>query len=363
MSNPTETLIEESIVTEPVVAVLEEKRCEWQPTDEDGRPIGAKQVIKYTSPEELQAKFQEQNNLLIRKLRSETKKNRLGIVTTDEIDETAQRQVIPVQFTPGQLTGEQRAKLAQDILDPDTFDTAITTVFETVSGFKAGDLRDTISELRQDNSDLKASREVDKFLYKNPDYVVVPENFEAITNWMLRYQLAPVAANFQKAYDTLRASDLLVTSLEVFPQPTYTPPAVVVTPTVVTEEVVPDGIREELPAENVLPIEVIPTRAEPVAEPKPVAARVPTGLNNRTSTASGTSAPALADTVVYEYIQRDSQGRQVGEKRVFSGLKAIDMMPSDEYKRRLLYEKGFAGKVKQLQDAADKRAFEKRQGR
>ena len=136
-----ETLLEEQPVVVETPVVLEEKRYEYQPTDEDGRPIGAKQVIKYTTTEELTFKLQEQNTLLIRKLRSETKKNRLGIQDAEVIDEAAPRLRNPIEFKPGQLSPEQRAQLSRDILDPDTFDTAITTIFESAVGIKANDLR------------------------------------------------------------------------------------------------------------------------------------------------------------------------------------------------------------------------------
>lgn len=370
MGTPNEEIIiEQPPVIETPAVVLEEKRYEYQPTDSDGRPIGNKQVIKYSTQEELIAKLQEQSIHQIRKMRELTKKNRLGIIDAEEVDPTAPRFVPPTQFAAGQLTPQQRYQLAQDILDPETFDTAITTVFETVSGFKANELRTTLTDLQQDNSNLKAQIEADKFLARNPDYVVVEDNQTAITNWMLRHNLAPVAANFQKAYDTLSTAGVLITSLEVIPDAVYTPPvAFTPDPVIVPNEQVIEEevhIREELPQENILPLEPIAQVQTPEtpASLKPVVARVPTGLNKGNSGSGGQSPALPGDTITYEYIQRDGNGRQIGEKRVFTGLKAIDAMPSEEYKRRLFQEKGFAAKVKALQDAADKRAFDKRQGR
>ncbi len=93
----------------------------------------------------------------------------------------------------------------------------------------------------------------------------------------------------------------------------------------------------------------------PVAEtPKPVVSRVPSGLNKGNSGASGPSTP-LGDEIVYEYIQKDGQGRQIGEKRVFKGLAAINAMPAEEYKRRLLSDKSFVNKVEKLEADALKR--------
>ena len=62
---------------------------------------------------------------------------------------------------------------------------------------------------------------------------------------------------------------------------------------------------------------------------------------------------------MYEFVQRDGKGIQIGEKRVFKGLAAIDAMPSDEYKRRLLSDRSFAGKVEKLEAEAAKKRRER----
>lgn len=351
---------EEIILTEPVsttvetpVATLPEQRYEYQPTDADGRPVGGKQVIKYTSQDELIFKLQEQNTQLIRKLREETKNNRLGISTPEKIDDSAPRFKNIVKFEPQVLTKEQRVQLSRDLLDEDTFDTAVTTIFESASGIKAQDLRTTLTDLQQDNMNLKAQREADKFTAKNPEYIGCPENVQALTNWMLRYDLAPVAENFQKAYDTLRSADLLVTSLEVTPAPVYTPSVPAFVPDPVVENQTPlveEHVREEIPVENQVPLETV---IEPVVA-KPVVSRVPTGLNRGNSGTAGAVTP-LADEIVYEYIQRDGQGRQVGEKKVFKGLAAVNAMSGDEYKRRMFTDKNFIRTVEKLEAEAAKR--------
>ena len=76
----------EQVIEQPV-----EKIYKYQPTDETGRPIGGVQVIKYTTPEELADKLRDQNVLLVRKLREQTRKVRLGVVEEEEISEDAQR--------------------------------------------------------------------------------------------------------------------------------------------------------------------------------------------------------------------------------------------------------------------------------
>lgn len=353
MSSPNEEIVSTdpvTVVEDAPVALLPEQRYEYQPTDADGRPIGGKQVIKYTSQDELLFKLQQQNVELIRKLREETKNNRLGISTPETIDDSAPRFKTPTKFEPQVLTKEQRVQLSRDLLDEDTFDTAVTTIFESASGIKAQDLRTTLTDLQQDNMNLKAQREADKFTAKNTEYIGCPENVQAITNWMLRYDLAPVAENFQKAYDTLKASDLLVTSLEVTPAPVYTPPAPAFTPepVVLEQPLIEEHVREEIPAAN-LPEAVV----EPVAV-KPVVSRVPTGLNRGNSGTAGAVVP-LGEEIVYEIIQRDGQGRQVGPAIRHTGLKAVAAMPSDEYRRRMMSDKNFIRTVEKLEAEAAKR--------
>lgn len=345
-SNETETLVptEEQVITAPVVPDAPvEQLFEYQPTDDDGRPLGGRQVIKYTDPAELPYKLAEQNTLLLRKLRQETRKNRLGISEQDAISEDAPRYKQPISFKPRELTGDERYQLSRDLIDPDTFDKAQSTLFEAATGIAVNDLRETLVSLQNDNLAIKAEREADRFMAQNPAYVKCPENSEAITGWMSRYGLAPVVENFQKAYDTLLSSGVLVTSVEVIPQTSYTPPAPVAAP--VTEPV-NEPTREEIPVEN----QVVP----PAPVEKPVVSRVPTGLSKNNSSDAGTPRP-IGDDIVYEYIQRDKDGRQVGEKRIFKGHAAINAMPSEEYKRRLLHERGFADKVEKLNNESQKR--------
>ncbi len=329
------------------VVVPEEKRYEYQPTDDDGRPIGGKQVIKYTTSEELAEKLSEQNTLLLRKLRKETRNNRLGIFEKETIEDAAPRMREPIHFEKRVLSNEERYKLSQDILDPENFDKAVETVFEAAIGTSADVLTSTINDLQSESFALKIQREADKFSKDNPDYIICEENGQAIANWLARYNLAPVATNFQKAYNTLRDAGVLVTSLEIVRS---TSP--VVAPVVTEPPVLEEPARQEIPLES--PAVVDPVVVPPVT---PVVSRVPGALSRSNSSDAGVTPPTPGSDIVYEYIQRDGKGNQVGAPRVYTGLAAIDAMPSEEYKRRLLTEKGFAAKVEKLEtEAAKKRS-------
>lgn len=324
----------EAEATAPAVPV--ELTFEYQPTDENDLPIGGKQVIKYTDPAELPFLLAKQNTLLVRKLREQQRKLRLGIVENDTIDDGAQRLPKSIELKSKTLTPEQRAQLSRDILDEDTFDKAITTVFETAIGVSADEFRKDYNELREDNQNLKAIREVEVFQAKNPDYIVCDENAHALVNWLVRYNLALTAANFQLAFNTLKEAGVLITTLSRVQNPSYVAAVLPVEETIVENL---DGVREEIPGlenEVIEPITIVEDhpalheQAPVLPAAKPVS-RVPLSLNRNTS--SGNEAPIAAsvgDQLVYKFVHPTTK-----QETVYTGQKALDAMPSDEYKRRM----------------------------
>jgi hypothetical protein len=323
MSEVIEVIEQVVPVEVPVVEVipeLPELKYEFQPEDENGGPIGGLHVIKYRTHEELATKLREQNVLLIRKLRSETRKNRMGIVDNETIPEEAPRFPTPIEFKPRELTNDERYDISRKLLDPTTALEATSTLLEASIGGSLKQFGETIRDVQQDNIRLRAKVEADSFVADNPTYFKCKENWEAMTSWMLRYDLAPVKSNFQKAYDTLKLHDAIVEA------PTrHEPVPVVVEPVAV------------------VPVEVIiPT---PVTEP--IAVRVATGLTRASASDVGTSPRAGSD-IVYELRQPD------GSKTVLTGLAALNAMPSDDYKRLLLTDPTFGKKVDKLEADARK---------
>jgi hypothetical protein len=311
---PVEAIEAPAPVVEAPVPV-ELLRYEYQPTDEQGRPLGAKQVIKYTNPDELASKLTEQNTLLIRKLRQETRKNRLGIMDAETISDEAPRFEEPVSFAPRVLSPDERLAISRDLLDPEKFDEASDKLFEAKMGAKPELLGRTIAELQEDRIRARAKTECDAFVGDNPDYVKCQENFEAITGWMVRYGLAPVKTNFQKAYDKLRYEGVLIENYAE-PQPDEPQP---------------------IPAPAPAPVAPAPAPVAPA--PAPVK-RIPTGLSRNDADDTGTSRP-VGDEIMYEVVVG-------GKKRVFTGLAAINAMPADEYKRRVMSDPSFAKAEAQL---------------
>jgi hypothetical protein len=327
----------------PVVTEPEEKTYMYQPTDDEDRPLGGKQVIKYRTEAELIEKMRKQNTELIRKLREVTKKQRLGISETEAIPDEAVRFDTPIEFTPRDLSPDERVQLSRDLLDPEKFGEASSTLFEATVGAKPEVLRNTLTRLQVNDLRIMAKNESDAFVAANPDYHKCQENFETITNWMLKYNLKPVRENFQLAYDRLKEAGLLLSAPKVREEAPAAPPLepVIPAPAVTAPAVV-------TPA-NTQPVEDQPSRItteEPPQAKRPVVA-IPTGLT-RNQGSDAIPVRPIGDEIVYEHIVRDGTGKPTGETKVYTGLAAIERMPSDEYKRRVNHDKNFQQKVEKL---------------
>lgn len=305
----------EAPALEPVA--LPELQYAYQPTDENNRPLGGKQVLKYRTQDELIAKMQEQNILLIRKLRVETRNNRLGIHEPEETVTDAQRERALVQFNQRELTPDERYQLSKDMVDPEKFDEVRDAIFESALGVKPEELRSTLMQLQDDNREYKAVRESELFMGANPTYYKCLENGQAIASWMRRHELAFVQANYQKAYDTLRKAGVMVESAAEIAEPVIVPVL-------------------EPPAIVIAPVEHPP-------------AHIPSGLTRENAADVGVSKP-VGEDLIYEVGEGPS-------KRVFKGLAAVNAMPADVYKHHVLHTKGFNEKVKKLEaEVAAKRA-------
>lgn len=313
------------VLVEPIESVVipevEEKIYTYQPKDEEGRPIGGKQVIKYRTQDELTDKFSEQNTLLIRKLREETRKNRLGILENEEIAPEATRFSGPVSFTPRQLTNDERYQISLDLMDPEKQVEAQAKLIEASIGARPDVIGATLRDLQEENLKNRAIAEANAFTAETPEYYLCQKNYESLVSWMVRYDLAPVRDNFRRAYEALSTQNLLILAPES-------------APIQVAEPVVVSQIVETIPA-------VLPDYTP----------RLSSGLTRET-TSDTTPTKVLGDDIVYDQVRN-------GQTIRHTGMAAVNAMSSDEYGRRVKRDPGFAKKV-------DKLAFEiqkARQGR
>src|SRR5579859_225825 len=265
---------------EPVIEAepeLPELVYEYQPTDDEGRPMGGKQVIKYRKPEELPEKLREQNVLILRKLREVTRKNRLGIVETETLPEDAKRYPKLIELKPKELTPEERVKLSRDILDPDRFDEVQDEIFASRFGVKPDQFRESYQDMQERLSIIQGQQEVASFMQANPSYYPCDHNRNTIVNWLAKNNLALVRDNFQLAYDTLR---------EFMVSPSPAPPSSNAPIDIVTEQPTPVA----QPPEEIQP------------GPPPAPRRVATGITKAQASDNVAPAKVIGDDIIYEVI-------------------------------------------------------------
>ena len=298
----SEPVVALSEIIEPVVAhIPEEKRYSYQPTDEQGRALGGRQVIIYTNEQELVEKMTKNSIELIRKLRSVTRDNRLGKFTSEELPTEFEKMPPTVQFTEKPLTAEERYSISQDLNDPSKFDSARDRLLESGIGATPKQLRETLNQQQMTTQQLLARQNAQEWMGNHPEFYPCAENINTICDWMVKNGLPPTVKNFEFAQTKMDESGLLLSS----PIVREVPP----TPAPVVEPVVETVPKPQVPV-------VEPTRISEVPRPQENRqARVHSGLNNRT-------APVNAGTISTSATAALTLGD-------------IDRMSSDEYRKNL----------------------------
>jgi hypothetical protein len=305
------------IEQEPVVAPVVEQpelRYEYQPTDEHGRTLGGKQVIKYRTPDELAEKLRDQNIELVRKLRQVTREQRLGIAPKEELPNDLELMPKSVEYKELPLSIEERYALSQDLNDPEKFEAARDKLFESATGVAPKDFREQQNAQQFTVQQLLARTNAQQFFDAHPEFYVCEENLEVTTDWMIKNGLQPTVRNFELAQSKMQEAGLLVAS-PIVREEAPTPHAAPAQP----------AAAENTASNSQTPVEPA-TRISSDAQPQPKRqAQVPSGLNSRLASTTG----------------------PVSEPRTMS-LADIDRMPSDEYKRRLT-DPAFAKLVNELE--------------
>lgn len=294
--------------TTPVVEQPKEFVYRYQPRDAAGNPLGGEQVVKYDgTPEDLGNKMADNNSRLIALNRDLNKKVRLSNSFVDTIPANAPRfDPSKYELKPEPLTAEERMQLVQDIQDPEKFDEVGRRFVRATVG-DPDVLRTRIARIEQRLDRSNVHEEALAFRRSRPDYYPTNDNLQTLAAWIEKNQLDPIKENFELAYDTLK--DVL----ETRPAPA------------------PVSVQPVVPAQPVTPAQpVAPAQTAPV---RPVSS----GLTRSNGSDSGPVS-------------------NVGITR-----QELEKMTGDEYKKRLLHEKGFREKVEALDRAeAERRAATRR---
>jgi hypothetical protein len=303
------TPVEVAAIPEVVAPTPVEQRYEYQPTDEQGRPMGGKQVIKYTTQDELTTRLVEQNSQILRQLRKVNRNARLGITEAESIPDSAQRfDMNLLELKPKDLNVDERFQLTQDLNDPEKFVAARDKLVESALGISGADLAKALNEQKLATLQVMAKQNFDIFVEGSNGFYDDNDNRKTLTDWMFKNKLAPTVENFTTAFSSLTSAGLLNEAPVVRPEP------------------VPVVEPAPKPQEPV----VAEVRIDPTPQPQAKRqSQVPSGLNERVSSAAG---PVSVD------------GPSVT-------LADIDRMTPDEYKAKMK-NPAFIKLVNDLEQAA-----------
>jgi hypothetical protein len=285
---------------------------EYQPLDDHGRALGAKQVFRGKDAQEVLDKVAKAHQESIKLTRELKRKNRLGLLDGDEIPDTVVRMGQPAEGEES-LTVEQRLEKVES--------TSIA---------------------------LQAKSEAELFRQMNPSYYPCQENFETITNWMVKYNLAPVCDNFQFAFNKLSEVGLLLSAPIVREEPVSE---------VKPEETIPVNTNLETVVDSRI-TETTQSQQNRVVKPASGLTRdiasngTPVLSNNKAADQISYTVPAIVETD-----RKTGIARVMREAKTYTGKTALDKMPADEYKRRLYQDPGF----KKAVDALDAQASQQEQ--
>jgi hypothetical protein len=279
-------------VAAPVVVPDEEFVYSYQPMDEYNRPLGSVQVFKGANAQEVLDKVANAHKESIKMARELKRKNRLGILDDENIPENVVR-------------NQEDEALSQLSVE------------------------DRLVKVEEENSILRARAEAELFRQTTPQYYPCRENFETLTSWMVKNNLAPVRENFDYAFQKLSEVGLLLAA------------------PIVREAIQP------VPQEPVAPAIPANTQPEPVqasritetvqAQQPRTAVRPASGLTKSTASDADIipSKVTAVDQIVYVAPAKvitakdGSIQRVIKEGTTYKGQAALDNMPADEYRRRL----------------------------
>ena len=308
-----------------VPAELPEKLYEYTITDDNGKPIGGKQVFKYRTTEELVEKLRD-SNIHVRRMAQKLKEDKI-LNGTDVPENATPAAVLGLRPTLGEA---ERKVWEEKLQDP-------ATAAQAQYQLDRDDDHAAHNSLVQSNYQNSVLLALETFKNRNRDYIASNDNAVKLIGFIERRGLDPTdARNYQRAYDTLRESDLLST-----PAPNQSIPPVLVeeAPKVREEKTVPNPqvpveatarISPEVPPQETRPVTpaVVPA-VTPVAPP-------PTGLSNADIQTDGEpSEESIENQLVYRRILKDGAGKPTGVVETYKGIEALKNMPSPEYKKLL----------------------------
>jgi hypothetical protein len=269
-----------------VEAPAAEQVYEYQATDEQGRPLGGKQVIKYKTQQELVDKLAQNHTEAMRLNRKLKQDQVLGTKPEFELDDASLERDDFVELKPRELTTDERFLISQDPSSPQ----ARKLLFESEFGAPPETVRNTINKTRQDAFTVRAQEEAKAFVESTPEFFPCDENSKVLMSLIFKHKLAPTKTNFRSVYQKAKAAGLLLE------------------PPTVTSDAPANTQPEDVPSSRI-------TAPETSATKRPTTS---SGLNRTNSSSSG-----------------DGRANSAGKPKVYSKAEQA-RMSAEEYKKLVL---------------------------
>jgi hypothetical protein len=189
-------------------------RYEWQPTLDDGTPIGGVQVVEDETYYGLIQKQADNYNHLYRKNRELLRKEKLEGKAPDGAAMAPQ----PVSFQPRALTAEERYRLSRELHDPEKVDAALDLALEAKFGAKPKSVSDTVNSNASYAALLHAEQQAAAWKDMHPEYHASVKNNNDIVSWVKNRNMNITIENLDKALEDL------LPALEVSPSVARTIP-------------------------------------------------------------------------------------------------------------------------------------------
>jgi hypothetical protein len=231
-------------VVPPVVPPVK-KKYQIQPTDKEGRAIGAPHVYYYTDEADLNRQLSETVGNGTRKIREMALGNPVKITAPEGAElEEDDSEPIP-EFKPRELTADEKFAIANKLRDPATMVEAYDELTLARTGAKPEDIAKLQHKMakdaqkaKDDAAKVRARTEALTFQERHPEFVTNEANANAMMTYLTSRKMAVVLKNFEIAYKALTDDGLLILKE---PEPEPEPVVVVPEPAPVprTEEPAP----------------------------------------------------------------------------------------------------------------------------
>ena len=214
---PEEVEVQDQPEIPPVIVAPVKKKYTIQPTDKEGRAIGAPHVYYYTDEADLNRQLSETVGNGTRKIREMALGNPVKITAPEGAElEEDDSEPIP-EFKPRELTADEKFSIANKLRDPATLVEGYDELTLARTGAKPEDIAKLQHKMakdaqkaKDDAAKVRARTEALTFQERHPEFVTNEANANAMMTYLSSRKMAITLKNFEIAYKALTDDGLLI---------------------------------------------------------------------------------------------------------------------------------------------------------